>query len=645
MDISSVNSDLIRGNVTTIILGCLVGSDRYGYEILKEIEDRSVGHYSLKQATLYNQLKRLEKQGLVYSYDGDPDDTGGGQRRYYGLTPEGLAYLKKESGEYEYARTILDRLVSDREFDFSNPTPFDASELRPYSKREQGPAEEKPAKPKIIYRDRLVEVEKTVFLDRHGNPVSESDAGRLAQEAADQEDRIRQLNEELATSKEWVRVASEELEEARQQAKEYEEQLSSTREHSRLTEEQLEQVREEESSTREKLALAEMDIARRDEALRAREEEIEQMREQLRATEAGLEETRNKLQALEEAEARRAEQERLRREEEARRLAEEEERRREEQARPSSTVEEMFAKLEAESEYDGNAPAYINSEESLEEGEYSSLESLYRRLNERAAEVDSRLAAEQAEREREEEMRAEEQRRLDEEKRLSEEAAADGSPTATLNREDGFAYEQADVNYRDFFYNITEQPEQVRKPEAAPAPAPAPAATDIKTRLYAKGYYIRSYDRGTTSEYYTFNFLQANRLNKDAFLLVLALFLAEIAVLWVSLYSRISYAYFLPITLAGVVICLIPTVVYLINPSRRIRDNYNFKLSLLNRSMLFIELTLVCILIGFFALGASVNDIDLILCSIVIPAILLLNLPLSAVFYWLLYRTRKYHIS
>ncbi len=41
MDISSVNSDLIRGNVTTIILGSLWSQDRYGYDILKEIETKS----------------------------------------------------------------------------------------------------------------------------------------------------------------------------------------------------------------------------------------------------------------------------------------------------------------------------------------------------------------------------------------------------------------------------------------------------------------------------------------------------------------------------------------------------------------------------------------------------------------------------
>ena len=101
MDISSVNSDLIRGNSTTIILGSLWNRDRYGYEIIQEIEEKTEGTYKVKQATLYNQLKKLEKAGLISSYEGDPDDTGGGRRRYYSLTDEGrqmflsLQVLKK----------------------------------------------------------------------------------------------------------------------------------------------------------------------------------------------------------------------------------------------------------------------------------------------------------------------------------------------------------------------------------------------------------------------------------------------------------------------------------------------------------------------------------------------------------------------
>lgn len=95
MDVSSINSDLIRGNVTTIILKALLDEDRYGYDILREIEVKSGGQYKLKQPTLYSCLKRLEKQGLISSYWGDESDTEGGRRRYYALTEAGKTILKK----------------------------------------------------------------------------------------------------------------------------------------------------------------------------------------------------------------------------------------------------------------------------------------------------------------------------------------------------------------------------------------------------------------------------------------------------------------------------------------------------------------------------------------------------------------------
>lgn len=136
MDISSINSDLIRGNVTTIILKALWEDDRYGYDILREIEIKSQGQYKLKQPTLYSCLKRLEKQGLISSYWGDESDTEGGRRRYYSLTEAGRSFVSKMQSEYEFSRTILDKLLSEKDFDFeSNPAPFDINGLRPYTKR------------------------------------------------------------------------------------------------------------------------------------------------------------------------------------------------------------------------------------------------------------------------------------------------------------------------------------------------------------------------------------------------------------------------------------------------------------------------------------------------------------------------------
>lgn len=52
MDVSNINTDLIRGNVNNFILRSLLDEDRYGYDILKEIELKSGGVYKLKQPTL-----------------------------------------------------------------------------------------------------------------------------------------------------------------------------------------------------------------------------------------------------------------------------------------------------------------------------------------------------------------------------------------------------------------------------------------------------------------------------------------------------------------------------------------------------------------------------------------------------------------
>ena len=117
----SISSDLIRGHINTIILRSLSDSDKYGYEIIAEIEKKSCGQYSLKQPSLYSALKRLETQGFVTSYWGGT--AGGGRRKYFSLTEDGKTIADQNRSEWEYSRTIIDSLISDKDFDFSNPIP------------------------------------------------------------------------------------------------------------------------------------------------------------------------------------------------------------------------------------------------------------------------------------------------------------------------------------------------------------------------------------------------------------------------------------------------------------------------------------------------------------------------------------------
>ncbi len=116
----TINSDLIRGNINTIILKALYSGDRYGYDIIKEIEDKSHGQYILKQPTLYSCLKRLESQGFISSYWGEQSNSNGGRRKYYTLTELGREVFVQNQDEYEYSRTIIDQLISERDYDLDS---------------------------------------------------------------------------------------------------------------------------------------------------------------------------------------------------------------------------------------------------------------------------------------------------------------------------------------------------------------------------------------------------------------------------------------------------------------------------------------------------------------------------------------------
>ena len=117
--ILDISSDLIRGHINTIILRSLYDGDKYGYDIISEIEKKSGGMYSLKQPTLYSALKRLEKLNYVTSYYGE--FSNGGRRKYFSLTDLGKQITEQNLSEWEYSRTIIDSLISDgnSHYDFS----------------------------------------------------------------------------------------------------------------------------------------------------------------------------------------------------------------------------------------------------------------------------------------------------------------------------------------------------------------------------------------------------------------------------------------------------------------------------------------------------------------------------------------------
>ncbi len=84
----------------------ILEKDRYGYEISKEVSDRTKDRFQIKEATLYAVFQRMERKELIDSYYGDI--THGGKRKYYRITTLGKAYLKEMVQEWEETKEIID---------------------------------------------------------------------------------------------------------------------------------------------------------------------------------------------------------------------------------------------------------------------------------------------------------------------------------------------------------------------------------------------------------------------------------------------------------------------------------------------------------------------------------------------------------
>ena len=106
---NKITSDLLRGHTDTMILRLLCEADRYGYEIVKLIAERSGGEYELKEPSLYSAFRRLEAQGYIRAYWGE--ESQGGRRKYYAITDTGRDYCAKSRAEWLLVKKILDKLI------------------------------------------------------------------------------------------------------------------------------------------------------------------------------------------------------------------------------------------------------------------------------------------------------------------------------------------------------------------------------------------------------------------------------------------------------------------------------------------------------------------------------------------------------
>ena len=80
------------------ILLALAGEDRHGYAIIQDVLARTDGGLKLSAGTLYRSIQRMLEQGLIVeTRDRPAPEDDDERRRYYRITPHGLAIAKAEA--------------------------------------------------------------------------------------------------------------------------------------------------------------------------------------------------------------------------------------------------------------------------------------------------------------------------------------------------------------------------------------------------------------------------------------------------------------------------------------------------------------------------------------------------------------------
>ena len=88
------DKELLKGSTESLILSLLSRSPMHGYQIIKELRERSGEFFRLGEGTIYPALHKLEKEGLIR---GEWQTTPGGrERKFYHITEKGRKALEEK---------------------------------------------------------------------------------------------------------------------------------------------------------------------------------------------------------------------------------------------------------------------------------------------------------------------------------------------------------------------------------------------------------------------------------------------------------------------------------------------------------------------------------------------------------------------
>jgi PadR family transcriptional regulator PadR len=115
------DSELLRGNVPTLVLSALASGPQHGYAIAQGINKRTNNSLKLKQGTLYPVLHTLERNGLV---SGDwQHEAGERPRLVYAITEAGRAELDRRVEAWKTFARAMNTIIGTHAGEASHEQP------------------------------------------------------------------------------------------------------------------------------------------------------------------------------------------------------------------------------------------------------------------------------------------------------------------------------------------------------------------------------------------------------------------------------------------------------------------------------------------------------------------------------------------
>ena len=106
----NLNHEMLHGNAETLVLALLAEGEGYGYQIRKDLADRSEQYFQFAFGRLYPLLRTLENRGLAKA---KWVKKGGARRRkHYIITRKGLAALNERKHKWEEFSNAMERVLN-----------------------------------------------------------------------------------------------------------------------------------------------------------------------------------------------------------------------------------------------------------------------------------------------------------------------------------------------------------------------------------------------------------------------------------------------------------------------------------------------------------------------------------------------------